>query len=51
MDIPTTVTDALSLPITSSGGKLKVRCLDRLDCEEETSSSREEEKNCSSPSA
>lgn len=50
MDIPTTVIDALSLPITSSGGKLKVRCLERLGCEE-TSSSREEEKNCSSPSA
>lgn len=51
VNVPTTVTDTLSLPITKSAGKLKVTCLERLGCEEDTSNKREVEKNCSSPSA
>ena len=49
--IPTADTETLSLPFTTSAGKLKVTSLEKLDWEAETSNSSEEEKDCSSPSA
>lgn len=49
--IPTAITEALSLPSTTSGGKANVTFLDRLIPAGKSSSSREVENDCSRPSA